>query len=64
MCNTLKTKLRLFYLKTQFVPRSKHYSTGYKNHSVYAESSTSRCLFLDKYVQKNTVWVERIILKC
>ena len=25
--NPLKTKLRLFYLKTQFVPRSKHFSS-------------------------------------
>ena len=24
--DTLKTKSRLFYLKTQFVPRSKHFS--------------------------------------
>ena len=25
--NPLKTKRRLFYLKTQFVPRSKHFSS-------------------------------------
>ena len=29
--NPLKTKRRLLYLKTQFVPRSKHYHLGCKN---------------------------------
>ena len=47
--NPLKTKRRLLYLKTQFVPRSKHFHLGYKNKSVYAVSGTSRCLFSDKY---------------
>ena len=47
--NTLKTKRRLLYLKTQFVPRSKHFHLGYKNQSVYAVSGTSRSLFPDKY---------------
>ena len=49
MCylNPLKTKRRLLYLKTQFVPRTFH--LGYKNQSVYAVSGTSRCLFSDKY---------------
>jgi len=34
MFNRLKTKNRPLYLKTQFVPRNKHY-LGYKNQSVY-----------------------------
>jgi hypothetical protein len=33
--NPLKTKRKLFYLKTQFVPRSKHFSSGLKNKSIY-----------------------------
>ena len=45
----LKTKRRLHYLKTQFVPRNKHFSSGYKNQSIYAVSGTSRCLFSNKY---------------
>ena len=28
--NPLNTKLRLLYLKTKFVPRSKHFYVGYK----------------------------------
>ena len=44
----LETKRRPLYLKTQFVPRSKHFS-GYKKQSLYAVSGTSRCLFSDKY---------------
>ena len=27
LINPLDTKIRLFYLKTQFVPRSKHFSS-------------------------------------
>ena len=47
--NPLKTKRKLIYLKTQFVPRSEHFSSRLKNQSVYAVSGTSRCLFSDKY---------------
>ena len=50
--NPLKTKCRLLYLNTQFVPRSKHFSSRlYRpiSLSVYAVSGTSRCLFSDKY---------------
>ena len=36
-------------VKIQFVPRSKHFSSRFKNQSVYAVSGTSRCLFSDKY---------------
>ena len=42
---------RLPYLKTQSVPRCKHFSSGYKNQSVYAVSGTSRCLFLDNHLK-------------
>ena len=47
--NHLKAKHRLLCLKTQIVPRSKHFYLDYKNQSVYAVSGTSRCLFSDKY---------------
>ena len=47
--NPLKTKRRLLYLKSQSVPRSKHFNLGHKNQSVYDVSGTSRCLFSDKY---------------
>ena len=47
--NPLKTKRKLLYLKTQFLPRSKTFHLGYKNQSVYAVSGTSRSLFSDKY---------------
>jgi hypothetical protein len=52
MCNRLKTKRRLLYLKTQFVRRCKHVNTfhlGHKNQSIYGVSGTSSCLFSDKY---------------
>ena len=61
--NPLQTKRRLLYLKTQSVPRTKHFHLGYKNQSVYAVSGTSRCLFWDKY-KTNRVWAECIIFKC
>ena len=44
-----KTKRRPLYLKTQFVPRSKHLYLGYKNQSVYDVRGTRCCLFSDKY---------------
>jgi hypothetical protein len=47
--NHLKTKRRLLCLKAQFVPRSKNVHPGNKNQSIYEVSSTSRCLFSDKY---------------
>jgi hypothetical protein len=47
--NPLKTRRRLLYLKTQSVPRCKHFSSRLQNQSVYAVSGTSRCLFSDKY---------------
>jgi len=47
--NPLNKNHRLLYLKTQSVPRSKHFSSRFENQSVYAVSGTSRCLFSDKY---------------
>ena len=47
--NPLQTKRRPLYLKTQSVPRSKHFHLGCKNQSVYAVSGTKRCLSSDKY---------------
>ena len=51
MCgfDPLKPKRRPLYLKTQSVPRCKHFSSRYKNQWIYAVSGTSRCLFSDKY---------------
>ena len=50
LINPLKTKRRLLYLKTQFVPCSINtFHLGYKIQPVYAVSGTSRCLFSDKY---------------
>jgi len=46
--NPLKTKRRPLSLKTQSVPRCKHFHLGYKNESVYAVSGTIRRLFSDK----------------
>jgi len=43
--NPLQTKRRPLYLKTQSVPRSKHFISVIKNQSVFAVSGTSRCLF-------------------
>ena len=47
--NPLNTKRRLLYLKTQVVPRSKHFHLSYKNQSVYAVNGASRCLFSDEH---------------
>jgi hypothetical protein len=33
--NTLKTNRRLLYLKTQFVPRSKHFSSRFKKTNTF-----------------------------
>jgi len=49
MFNHLKTKRRLFYLKTQFYRAVNTFRLGYKIQSVYAVSGTSRCLFSGKY---------------
>ena len=47
--NSLKTKRRPLYLKTQSVPRSKPFRLGYKNLSVCVVWGRSHCLFSDKY---------------
>ena len=47
--NSLKTEHRLLYLKTQFVPRSKHFHICYKNQSVSFIFSRRRCLLCDIY---------------
>jgi len=45
--NPLKTKHRLLYLKTQSVPRSKHFSSRLWNQSFFAICGRRRCLFWD-----------------
>jgi hypothetical protein len=60
----LKKKRRLLYLKTQFVPRSKLFSSRLKNQSVH--------IIWDRFVvyseinskQINTVWAERTVVEC
>ena len=47
--NPLKTKRRLLYLNTQFVPRSKLFISVIKTDQFIVASGTSRCLFSDKY---------------
>ena len=46
--NHLKMKRRRFYLKTQFVPRSKHFISVI-NPISYILWGRSHCLFPDKY---------------
>jgi hypothetical protein len=43
--NHLKVKRRLLYLKTQSVPRSKHFISVIKTNQFMVLSGTSRCLF-------------------
>ena len=47
--NPLKTKPRPLYLKVHSYRAVNTFHLGYINHSVYAVSGTSRCLFSDKY---------------
>jgi len=47
--NPLQTKHRLLDLKTQSIPRCRHFISFIKTKSVYAVSGTSRCFFSDKY---------------
>jgi hypothetical protein len=46
--NPLKTKRKLFHLKTQFVPHSIHFSFSLKK-SIYVTEGKSRCLLYYKY---------------
>jgi hypothetical protein len=61
---SLKTKRRPLYLKAQSVPRCKHFLSRFKNHSVYAVSGTSRCLFSDKYKLHKYNMTGRTIVEC
>ena len=45
LCNPLNTKLRPLYLNTQSVPRCKHFSSLYKNQSVYSYCSSMYSYF-------------------
>ena len=53
--NPLKKKRRLIYLKTQSLPRCKHYYLGFKNQSFYAVSGTSRSLFSDNHLKTKRI---------
>jgi hypothetical protein len=46
--NHLKTKRRMFYLKTHPYRAANTFHLGYTNQSFYSVSGTSRCLFSDK----------------
>ena len=61
--NPLEKKSRSLYLKTQFVPRSKYFSSRYKNQSVCAVNRTSRCSQINtKHIY--TLWVEGTVVEC
>jgi len=56
----LKTKRRRLYLKTQFVPRSEHFTfqLGYKNRSVYVKWAEIAVCSEKNTKRINTVWAE------
>jgi len=57
-------KLRLFYLKTQFVPRSKHFISVIKtNQFMLYGAEVAVCSEIDTK-QINIVWAECMILNC
>jgi hypothetical protein len=63
LINPLKKKRRPLYLKTQSVPRCKHFHLGYRNQSVYDVSGTSHCSQINtKHINK--LWTERTIVEC
>jgi hypothetical protein len=62
--NPLKTNRRPLYLKTQSVPRSKHFITVIKTNQfmLYGAEFAVCSQINTKHI--NTVWAECIILKC
>ena len=62
--NPLNTKRRPLYLKTQFVPRSKHFILVIKtNQLALCRPNVAACSLINtKHI--NTVWAERIIFEC
>jgi len=62
--NPLKTKRTLLHLKTQSVPRCKHFPSRLQKPISLCCKGTSRCLFSDKYRTHNTVWAERTVVEC
>jgi hypothetical protein len=62
--NPLMTKHRPLYLKTQSVPRCKHFfHLGYKDRSVYGVTQVAVCSQINaKHI--NTVWVDNTIIEC
>ena len=62
--NPLKTKRRPLYLKTQFVPRSKHFYLGYKNQPVMMYvAEVAVCSEINtKHI--NTGWAESTVIEC
>ena len=59
-----KTKRRPLYLKTQFIPRSKHFSSVIKtNQFMLQVAQIAVCSQINtKYI--NTVWADRTIVEC
>jgi hypothetical protein len=61
--NHLKTKRRLLYLKTQSVPRCKHFPLRLYNQFMVWVAQITVCSQINtKHV--NTVWAERTIVEC
>ena len=63
--NLLKTKHRLFYLKTQFVPRSKHFFVSVIKTNQFMLYGAEVVVFSQintKHI--NTVRAERTIVEC
>jgi hypothetical protein len=63
--NPLKTKSKLFHLKTQFVPRSKHFSSRLKetNQFMLYKAKVGVCCNINT-IHINTVWAECRIIEC
>jgi len=63
--NPLKTKRRLLYLKTQSVPRCKHFpSRLQKPISLWCKWRKSPFVLRINTKHINTVWAERTIVEC
>jgi hypothetical protein len=61
--NPLKTKLKLSYLKTQFVLRSKRFFISVTNRYMFCRAKATVCFEINtKHV--HTEWAERTVFDC